>query len=110
MKKVDHYTVKYIIYIIFIYIYIIYIYIYIYNTYIIYIYIYTYKHIWVKNTYYQRDRDHILNRAKDYYKNDKGRLRDNARKKYRNSSEKRKQREDMEEMDIIIFLNKIKKD
>ena len=41
----------------------------------------------MKNTYYQRDRDHILNRAKDYYKNDKGRLRDNARKKYRNSSD-----------------------
>ena len=30
-------------------------------------------------TYYQRNRDAILNRAKDYYKNDKGRLREQAR-------------------------------
>ena len=38
-------------------------------------------------TYYQRNRDVILNRAKDYYENDKERLRDQARDKYRNLSE-----------------------
>ena len=32
-------------------------------------------------TYYQRNRDVILNRAKDYYENDKERLR--ARDKYK---------------------------
>ena len=38
-------------------------------------------------TYYQRNRDVILNRAKDYYENDKERLRGQARDKYRNLSE-----------------------
>ena len=38
-------------------------------------------------TYYQRNRDVILNRAKDYYKNDKERLREQSRDKYRNLSE-----------------------
>ena len=32
-----------------------------------------------KKTYYQRNRDVILNRAKDFYKNDKRRLSGNAR-------------------------------
>ena len=41
-------------------------------------------------TYYQRNRDVILNRGKDYYKNDKKRLRNNARDKYINLSEKEK--------------------
>ena len=44
----------------------------------------------VEQTYYQRNRDVRLNRAKDYYKNDKERLRDNARDKYRNLSEEEK--------------------
>ena len=35
-------------------------------------------------TYYQENRDVILNRAKDYYENDKERLREQARDKYRN--------------------------
>ena len=35
-------------------------------------------------TYYQTNRDVILNRAKDYYENDKVRLREQARDKYRN--------------------------
>ena len=39
-------------------------------------------------TYYQRNRNVILNRAKDYYENDKERLREQARGKYRNLSEK----------------------
>ena len=39
-------------------------------------------------TYYQRNRDVILNRAKYDYENDKERLRKQARDKYRNLSEK----------------------
>ena len=41
-------------------------------------------------TYYQRNRNVILNRAKDYYENDKERLREQARDKYRNLSEEEK--------------------
>ena len=41
-------------------------------------------------TYYQRNRDVMLNKAKDYYKNNKLRLREQARDKYRNLSEKEK--------------------
>ena len=46
-------------------------------------------------TYYRRNREKILNRAKDYYENDKERLREQARNKYRNLSEedKNKKRE-----------------
>ena len=40
-------------------------------------------------TYYQKNRDVILNKAKKY-KNNKGRLREQARNKYRNSSEEEK--------------------
>ena len=40
----------------------------------------------VLTIYYQRNRDTILDRAKEYYKNDKERLRDNGRYKYRNLS------------------------
>ena len=40
-------------------------------------------------TYYQRNRDVILNRAKDYYENDNKRLREQARDKYRNLSEEK---------------------
>ena len=43
-------------------------------------------------TYYQRNRDVILNRAKDYYENDKERLRGQARDKYRNLSKEKKDR------------------
>ena len=38
-------------------------------------------------TYYQKNRDVILNRAKDYYKNDKEWLKEQARDKYRHLSE-----------------------
>ena len=38
-------------------------------------------------TYYQRNRDVILNRAKDYYENDKERLSEQAMDKYRDLSE-----------------------
>ena len=41
-------------------------------------------------TYYQRNKDVIIKRAKDYYKNDKERLREQARYKYRNLSEEEK--------------------
>ena len=41
-------------------------------------------------TYYQRNEDVILNRAKDYYENNKERLRGQARDKYRNLSEEEK--------------------
>ena len=41
-------------------------------------------------TYYQRNRDTILNRVKDYYENEKERLRRQARDKYRNLSEEEK--------------------
>ena len=37
-------------------------------------------------TYYQRNRNIILNRTKDYYENDNERLRGQARDKYRNLS------------------------
>ena len=47
---------------------------------------------YVDLTYYQRNRDVILNRAKDYYENDKERLREQARDKYRNLSEEKKKR------------------
>ena len=41
-------------------------------------------------TNYQRNRDVILNRAKDYYENDKERLKRQARNKCRNLSEEEK--------------------
>ena len=42
---------------------------------------------YVDLTYYQRNRDVILSRAKDYYETDKKRLKEQARDKYRNLSE-----------------------
>ena len=50
---------------------------------------------YIEETYYQKNRDVILNRAKDYCENDKRRLREQARDKYRNLSEedKNKKRE-----------------
>ena len=46
-------------------------------------------------TYCQKNRDMIINRAKDYYKNNKERLREQARNKHRNlrEEEKTKKRE-----------------
>ena len=43
-----------------------------------------------KLTYYQRNRDVMLNRTKDYYENDKERWREQAGDKYRNLSEEEK--------------------
>ena len=45
---------------------------------------------YVDLTYYQINRDVILNRAEDYYENDKERLKEQARNKYRNLSEEEK--------------------
>ena len=41
-------------------------------------------------TYYQRNRDIILNRAKEYYKNNKELLQERAKNKYRSLSEDEK--------------------
>ena len=41
-------------------------------------------------TYYRRNRDVILNRARGYYENDKERLRKKARDKYKNLSKEEK--------------------
>ena len=62
----------------------------------------------MSNTTYQKDRDVILNRAKDYYENNKERLRGLANNKYRNLSEedKNKRKKNMEKTDIIICLKK----
>ena len=62
-------------------------------------------------TYYQKNQDVVLNKAKDYYKNNKERLRKQARDKYRNLSEEEKiKKENMEKIDISICLKKRKKD
>ena len=58
-------------------------------------------------TYYQRNGDVILNRAKEYYINDKERLREKARDKYRNLSEKEKKRI-WEKIDIICLKKRNK--
>ena len=42
-----------------------------------------------KTTYYQKNRDKILNRAKKYYKDNKEILRKKAKKKYRELSEEK---------------------
>ena len=62
-------------------------------------------------TYYQRNRDTILNRPNVYYKNDKERLREHARDKYRNLSEEEKnKRREYGRIDIAICLKKRNKD
>ena len=43
-----------------------------------------------ETTYYERNRDVILNRAKDYYKNNKELLRESAKNEYRELSEEEK--------------------
>ena len=60
-----------------------------------------------EETYYQRNREVILNRAKYYYENKKERLREQARDKYKTLPEDKKiERENIEEVDIIICLKK----
>ena len=43
-----------------------------------------------ETTYYQRNREVILNRAKDYYENSKELLRESAKNKYRELCEEEK--------------------
>ena len=43
-----------------------------------------------QTTYYQRNRDIMLNRTKDYYENNKELLRERAKNKYRSLSEDEK--------------------
>ena len=62
-------------------------------------------------TYYQKNRDVILNRAKDYYENNKKRLREQVRDKYWNLSEEEKiKKREYGKLDISICLKKRKKD
>ena len=62
-------------------------------------------------TYYRRNREVILNRAKDYYENVKKRLRREARDKYGNLSEEENiKRENIEKTDATICLKKRNKD
>ena len=54
-----------------------------------------------KKTYYQRNREKLLNRAKKYYENTKERLREQAQSKYIDSLTKKKiKRENIGEIDI----------
>ena len=58
-------------------------------------------------TYYQRNRDVILNRANDYYEKVKERLREQVSDKYRNLSEEKKiKKENVEKADTEICLKK----
>ena len=43
-----------------------------------------------ERTYYEKNRDVILNRAKDYYENNKELLRERAKNKYRELSQEEK--------------------
>ena len=53
-------------------------------------------------SYYQRNRDIILNRAKGYYKNNKKLLRERAKNKYISSSEDEKDiKKQYQKLDII---------
>ena len=52
-------------------------------------------------TYYKKNRDIALNKAKEHHKNSKERLKKQERGKYRNLSEEDK---NMEKIDIIICL------
>ena len=61
----------------------------------------------IEETYYQRNRNAILNSVKDYYENDKKRLRYQARGKYRTYLKQEEiKRENMEERDTAICLKK----
>ena len=62
-----------------------------------------------ETTYYQRNREVILNRAKDYYENNKELLREN-KKKYRQLSEEEKIiKREYGKKYILTFLKKRKK-
>ena len=61
----------------------------------------------IKETYYQKNKNVILNRAKDYYKNDKEKLREQAGNKYTNLTEEEKnEKKEYGKTDIIVCLKK----
>ena len=61
------------------------------------------------STYYQRNREIILNRAKDYYENDKERLREQEEINIETYPMKiKRKRENVEKIDIIVCLKKKK--
>ena len=61
------------------------------------------------STYYQRNREIILNRAKDYYENDEERLREQEEINIETYPMKiKRKRENMEKIDIIVCLKKKK--
>ena len=65
----------------------------------------------VDSAHYQRNRDMILNKAKDYYKNDKERLREQTRDKYRNLYEEEKNKKRVrKKTDTTICQKKKNKD
>ena len=58
-------------------------------------------------TYYQRNREVILNKAKDYYENHKEKLKEQTRDKYKNLPEEEKiKKREYEKTDIITCLKK----
>ena len=60
-------------------------------------------------TYYKKNRDMVLSKAKDYYKNNNERLKKHAKDKYRNLEEdKNKKKENMEKIDIICLKKRNK--
>ena len=62
-------------------------------------------------TYYQRNREVILNKAKDYYKNDKDRLKNRQEINTKTYLKKRKiKKENMGKKDITICRKTRKKD
>ena len=64
-----------------------------------------------ETTYYQRNREVILNRAKDFYENNKELLREIAKNENRELSEEEKNiKREYGKTDIITCLKKIKKD
>ena len=59
-------------------------------------------------TYYQRNREVALNKAKDYYENNKEKLREQARNKYRNLPEEKIKKREYGKIDITRCLKKKK--
>ena len=62
-----------------------------------------------ETTYYQRNREVILNKAKDYYENNKELLSERAKNKYRELSEEVKNIKREYGKEDIICLKKIRK-
>ena len=61
-----------------------------------------------ETTYYQRNRELILNRAKDYYENNKELLRESKNKYSELTEEEKNLKREYGKKDIIICLKKIK--